>query len=131
MASRDQQDAAEEEREDVGDDDLEINTPPDDAPDASDESAFLDLNEFATELDSVLQNHDEDDNPDDDEAAWSPCLALLLPVRHRRTELARRTRWQRSRATTTGLQNPPCVDLGMWMARRLGAGRHGLFLNGL
>jgi len=72
MTARDQQDAAEEEREDVIDDDLEINTPPDDAPDASDKSTFLDLNEFATELDSVLQNHDEDDNPDDDEAAWSP-----------------------------------------------------------
>ena len=72
MTARDQQDSAEEERNDVGDDGLEINTPPDDAPDASDESAFLDLNEFAAELDFVLQNHDEDDEPDDDEEVWSP-----------------------------------------------------------
>ena len=73
MTARDQQDAAEEERDDVGDDDLEVNTQaPDQPADASDESAFLDLNEPAAELDSALQNHDEDDDPDDDEAAWSP-----------------------------------------------------------
>ena len=73
MTARDQQDAAEEERDDVGDDGLEVNTQaPDQPPDASDELAFLDLNEFAAELDSVLENHDEDDDPDDDEEAWSP-----------------------------------------------------------
>ena len=73
MTARDQQDAAEEERDDVAAGDLEINTHvPDDPPHASDESAFLDLNEFAAELDSVLENHDEDDDPDDDEEAWSP-----------------------------------------------------------
>ena len=73
MTARDQQDAAEEQREDVAADDLQINTQvPDHPPDASDESAFLDLNEFAAELDSVLENHDEDDDPDDDEEAWSP-----------------------------------------------------------
>ena len=72
MTARDQQDSAEEERGDVGDGDLEINTPPDDAPDQGDESAFLDLDELAVELNSALENHDEDDNPDDDEAAWSP-----------------------------------------------------------
>ena len=73
MTARDQQDAAEEQREDVAADDLQINTQvPDHPPDASDESAFLDLNEFAAELDSVLENHDEDDDPDDDEQARSP-----------------------------------------------------------
>ena len=72
-AARDQQGAAEEERDDVGDDDSEVNTQaPDQPPDASDDSAFLDLNEFAVELGVILQNHDEDDEPDDDEAAWSP-----------------------------------------------------------
>ena len=50
MTARDQQDAAEAEREDLGDEDLEVNTQaPDDPPDASDESAFLDLSEFADE----------------------------------------------------------------------------------
>ena len=44
---------------------------------------------------------------------------LLLPVRHRRTELARRTRWQRSRATMSRLQLPSVVGIGMWMTRRL------------
>ena len=73
MTARDQQDAAEEERDDVGDDDLEINTPRQMMHlTQGDESAFLDLNEFAVELDSALENHDEDDDPDDDEAAWSP-----------------------------------------------------------
>ena len=73
MTARDQQGAAEEERDDVGDDDLEVNTQaPDQPADASDESTFPDLNEFAVELDFVLQNHDEDDESDDDEAAWSP-----------------------------------------------------------
>ena len=52
---------------------MEINTPPDDPPHASDESAFLDLSESAAELDSALENHDEDDGPaDDDEEEWSP-----------------------------------------------------------
>ena len=74
MTARDQQDAAEAEREDLGDDDLEVNThaPDEPPPDASDESAFLDLSEFAVELHSVVQHHDEDDDPDDDEETWSP-----------------------------------------------------------
>ena len=65
MTARDQQGAAEEERDDVGDDDLEVNTQAPDQPlDSRDESAFLDLNESAAELDSALENHDEDDDPD-------------------------------------------------------------------
>ena len=73
MTARDQQDTAEEEREDIAGDDLEINTQaPDHPPEVSDESAFLDLNDFAAELSSALENHDEDDDPDDDEEAWSP-----------------------------------------------------------
>ena len=52
---------------------MEVNTQaPDDPPDASDESAFLDLSEFAVELDFAVEHHDEDDDPDDDEEAWSP-----------------------------------------------------------
>ena len=77
MTSRDQQDAAEQEREDT---DGEFNDLPDqheqtrdDPPHVSDESAFLDLNDFAAELNTALENHDEDDDPaDDDDAAWSP-----------------------------------------------------------
>ena len=64
MAARDQQGAAEEEeREDIAGDDLpdqHVQTP-DDPPDVSDESAFLDLNGFAAELNCVLEDHNEDD----------------------------------------------------------------------
>ena len=73
MSARDQQDAAEQERDD---NDGEFNDLPDqhaqtrdDPPHVSDESAFLDLNDFAAELNSVLDNHDEDDDPDDDDEA--------------------------------------------------------------
>ena len=72
MTARDQQDAAEEEEDDVGDDDFEINTPPVDAPEQGAESAYLDLSELAVELGFVVEHHDEDDDPDDDEDAWSP-----------------------------------------------------------
>ena len=72
MTARDQQDAAEEEEDDVGDDDLEINTQPVDAPEQGAESAYLDLSELAVELDFVVEHHDEDDDPDDDEEPWSP-----------------------------------------------------------
>ena len=76
MTARDQQDAAEEEREDTDGEfndlpDQHVQTP-DDPPDVSDEPAFLDLNDFAAELNTALENHDEDDDPDDDDAAWSP-----------------------------------------------------------
>jgi len=73
MTARDQQDAAEADREDLCDDDLEVNTQArDDPADAGDESAYLDLSELAIELDFVVEHHHEDDNPDDDEEAWSP-----------------------------------------------------------
>ena len=74
MTARNQQGAVEEEREDIAGDDLpdQHAQTPDHPPDESDESAFLDLNDFAAELNSALENHDEDDNPDDDEEAWSP-----------------------------------------------------------
>jgi len=73
MSARDQQDAAEAERDDLGDDDLEVNTQaPDDPPDASDESAYLDLSELAIELGFVVEHHHEDGNPDDDEEPGSP-----------------------------------------------------------
>ena len=126
MTARDQQDAAEEEEDDVGDDDLEINTPPDDAPEQGAESAYLDLSELAVELDFVVEHRDEDDNP---ETTKNPgrLLALLL-VRHRRTAPARRTRWQRRRATTRRRrQMPSALGLGTWMTRRLWPARHGFF----
>ena len=76
MTARDQQDAAEQEREDT---DGEFNDLPDqhgqtrdDPPHVSDESALLDLNSFAAELNTALENHDEDDDPEDDDAARSP-----------------------------------------------------------
>ena len=74
MTARNQQGAVEEEREDIAGDDLpdQHAQTPDHPPDESDESAFLDLNDFAAELNSALKNHDEDDDPDDDEEAWSP-----------------------------------------------------------
>ena len=76
MTARDQQEAAEQEREDT---DGEFNDLPDqheqtrdDPPYVSDESTLLDLNDFAAELNTALENHDDDDDPDDDNAAWSP-----------------------------------------------------------
>ena len=72
MTARDQQDAAEEEEDDVGDGDVEINTPQVDAPEQGAESAYLDLSELAVELGFVVEHHDEDGDPDDDEEPWSP-----------------------------------------------------------
>ena len=134
MTARDQQDAAEEEREDVGDDDLEVNTQvPDQPPDASDESAFLDLNESAAELGFVLQNHDEDDEPDDDEEAWSPFGTAAPPDA---PPAYRGPSWRGERdGSGAERRRPACrtrrasvMVFGIWMTRRLRAGRHGGFL---
>ena len=77
MIARDQQDAAEEEREDTDGEfndlpDQHVQTPDDPLDVSDDESACLDLNDSAAELNVVLENHDEDDDPDDDDTAWSP-----------------------------------------------------------
>ena len=133
MTAQDQQDSAEAERDDPGDDDLEVNTQaPDDPPDVSDEPAYLEprsqrvsyrLSSWALSWSTIMKmaipmmtkKHGR-------------LLALLLLVRHRRIEPARRTRWHRSRAKTTRVQiTSAVVGPGMWMARRLWDGRHGPF----
>ena len=104
----------------------------DDPPHVSDESAFLDLNDFAAERNTALENHNKDDDPDDDDAGWSP-FGTPPPGAHLLTTLPRRMRWQRSRATMSQLQRNAPSGLGFWvaclMARWLRAGRHGLFFN--
>ena len=68
MNARDQQDAAEQEREDTDGKFFEQRDEPE-RTHVSDESPFLDPNDFAAELTTVLENHDDDNDPDDDDAA--------------------------------------------------------------
>ena len=73
MTARDQKDSAEEEQDDVGDDKLEMNTPPDDAPEQGAESAYLDLGELAVELGFVRA---EERRRDDDRSSRPPSVPV-------------------------------------------------------